>query len=376
MVDMNEVLYQAVEGLAGSITQALIDFYQIKRDRPGSAQYDLELRRDNAALDREYKLRHDLSVWETALRVHGDLALARATDQRDLNPFGKRSEEDVVSSVRADTRDGGRPVLLLAPFLRIGEPMQASMERTHDYIRPLRESWRKSAWRTDMEVNMGLIGRPLVHTDEDLRNIRAVLAAFPVILINGVITSGKIGLEILAWNIVGGPSYRSGETPCFEITLSERIATATAPGELPGQLPDGATQLCAMLAEWFYVTRGRPPRRHRDIAAGLRRPTAEGSLAALDSVTERQGLDPAKAASYRALIHADLGAMEPLRGALADVQRQTSPDKAVELLQKLRQAFPPALTLGISPLTAEAIQLIDDELANASVRFNRSKHYG
>jgi hypothetical protein len=379
MIDMSDVLYRAVEGLAGGLPQAMIDFYRIKQDRTAPEQYGLELQHDLDRLNRDYELRRELSSWETTLRVAGDLAVARAMAERAANAFGDQSDKRVLGAMTEITLNKQRPALLLAPFLRTSGSRDEIANETHQYVHSLRESWRLSAWREDMAANVGLISNPLLQTDEDLRHIRAVLDDFPVVLIHGIVEPGKVRLEILAWNIIGPARPSDGAAPHFEIAISEPTARTTGPGELPRQLSVAATQLCAMLAEWFYVTRGhRLPCRHRDIAERLRDATAVGTLVALDQAIERHGLDHVVAAFYRAVVHADRGEVEPLARALNDLRQNADPAKTQELLGSLREAFArtAATGTGLPPNSYAVAKLIDDALASASIRLNRSRFYG
>ena len=149
--------------------------------------------------------------------------------------------------------------------------------------------------------------------------------------------------------------------------------TATAgfgPDEVTNRLSWTSTQLCAMLAEWYYVTGGRPPRRHREVAPDFRPATAEGTLAALRREAGWPGLHPLTASVHQAMVHADLGDEEALTDAL-NALHATDPEDMEQLLRPLWESFDQtAAAAASSPEQAEKIKtLLDEEYARAAQAF-------
>jgi hypothetical protein len=383
MVVMTEVLAQLVESLAAGLPQAMADIYGMQRD--GSVPEQLQLQSDfkMAELQRDHELRQVQAILESTLRIDEHIETARATAELDANPFGYPSQEDAHRQVQRITRHGERPALLFAPFLNIAGSVQENLDKPYGYVHSLRSSWNDSAWRLEVAADVGTIAKPLVRTDWDARQIREALADLPVVLVYGVVRENRSPrLEILAWNIIDDPAGRTDSEP-IRITIPERATGTIDPDELPDQLSLASTQLCAMLAEWFYVARGRLPCRHRDIAAGLRHATAAGTLVALRLAVDLRRLDPVTATTHQAMVHADLGEVKALAAALDFVRRTADPDTAERQLRLLRDTFAHnTLAAGAGTGTAGAPQpahadavtkVLADEYDRASRTFIESR---
>ena len=340
MVVMTEVLAQLVESLASGLPQAMADIYGMQQD--GSVPEQLQLQSDfkMAELQRAHELQRVQAAWESTLRVDEHIETARA----DANPFGYQSREDAHRQVQRITHDGERPALLFAPFLNVAGSVQENLDNPYGYVHSLRASWNDSPWRGEVAADVGTIAKPLVRTDWDARQIRELLADLPVVLVYGVVRENRRPrLEILAWNIIDDQDGRTDSEP-IKITIPERATGTIEPDELPDQLSLASTQLCAMLAEWFHVARGRLPCRHRDITPGLQRATAAGTLVALRLGVDLRRLDPVTATIHQAMVHADLGEAEALADALDFVRRTADLDTAERQLRLLRDTFAAAAT--------------------------------
>lgn len=283
MVVMTEVLAKLVEGLAAGLPQAMADIYGMQRDGPVPEQLQLQSDFKMAELHRDHELRREQAVWESTIRVDEHIEMARAAAELDASPFGHQSDQAAYRHVQKITRHGTRPALLLAPFLNTAGAVQENLNNPFGYAQSLRSSWNDSAWGDEAAADVGTIAKPLVRTDWDARQIREVLADLPVVLVYGVVRENRRPrLEILAWNIIDDRAGPTDSEP-IKITIPERATGTIKPDQLPDQLSLASTQLCAMLAEWFYVARGRPPCRHRDIATGLQHATAAGTLGRYDT---------------------------------------------------------------------------------------------
>jgi len=380
VADMTDVFAALVETLAAGLPQTMVNIYGMQRDGsvPEQLQRQSELKMEE--LERAHELRQEQESWKKSLRVDEHIEKLRAKDEIERSPFGKPPEV-AHREVEQITLRGERPALLFAPFLNTRISMKENLENPSRYIHSLRSSWRESAWHAEMAADTGTIDKPLLRTDSDTRMIRKTLADLPVVLVCGVISeTGRLRLEILAWNIVNDPAERIDSEP-ITITIPERATGVIGPEEeLPDQLCLASTQLCAMLAEWFYVTRdgkhgGRLPGRHRDIDEGLRRATAAGTLVALRLAVDQRRLDPLTATVRQALVHADLGEVDALTDALGFLRRDNDRDRAEAELHALLDSFTGTGALSTCPpAQAGAVtKLLTDEYDRAAREFIESR---
>jgi hypothetical protein len=379
MADMSDALAMFAS-IAAGLPQTMVSIYGMQRDGSVPEQLRLQSELKVEELKHAHELQQERESWKKSLRVDEHIEKIRATDEFARSPFGSPPEV-AHREVEQITLRGERPALLFAPFLNTRVSMKENLENPSRYIHSLRSSWRESAWHADMAADMGTIDKPLLRIDSDTRKIRETLADLPVVLVCGVISeTGRLRLEILAWNIVNDPADPAESEP-ITITIPEgATGVIGTDAELPGQLCLACTQLCAMFAEWFYVTRddehgGRLPGRHRDITEDLRRATAAGTLVALRLAVDRRRLDPVTATVRQALVHADLGEVDALTDALGFLRRVADPDRAEAELHSLLDGFTGTGALSTCPpAQVDAVtKLIADEYDRAAREFIESR---
>lgn len=380
MADMSDVLTALVESLAAGLAQTMVNIYGMKRDGSVPEQLQRQSELKMAEMERAHELWQRQTELESSLRVSAHIEKIRTRAEIERSPFGNPADA-AHREVEQITFRGERPALLFAPFLNTGVSMKENLSNCSRYIHSLRSSWRASAWKAEMAADIGTIDKPLLRIDLDTRRIREVLADLPVVLVSGVISeTGRLRLEILAWNIVNDPADRTGSEP-INITIPEHATGIIGPEEeLPDQLCLASTQLCAMLAEWFYVTRdrqhgGRLPARHRDIAEGLRRATAAGTLVALRLAVDRRRMDPLTATVRQALVHADLGEVEALTDALDFIRRTADLDRAEQELGLLLRSFTDTGALSTCPpaQAGPVTKLLTGEYRRVAADFVKSR---
>jgi hypothetical protein len=336
------VVINPLAGVVAALPQVLLDVYRMRRDGSVPEQLEHTARIHAQELAHEHQLRLEEAVWETRLRVLEQVELARITAEHAESPFGLIADDAVREQVERLTDGRKRPALLIAPLLDTTRTNQGNIDQPYSYRVSLRSGWLESPWSSDMQVDAGLIGQPLLRTDLHLRRIRELLADLPVTVVHGFIEEGaKVRLEIVAWNIINGASDQSNNE-AIQIHISDTSSAGIRHlSEVSESLGFACSQLCAVLAEWFYVARGRAPHRHRDLPGNLAKATAAGSLVALSLGLDRRHLDRLTALVHQAILHADLGEVDSLADAFNCVQEtlgEADEDTAERLLRLLREA--------------------------------------
>lgn len=357
-------------GVVSALPQVLLDVYRLRRDGSVPEQLEHAARIHAQELIREHQSRLEQTVWETRLRILEHVELARVAAEHAESPFGLVADDAVREQVERLTDGRKRPALLIAPLLNTTRTNQGNIDQPYSYRVSLRSGWLESPWGSDMQVDAGLIGQPLLRTDLHLRRIRELLADLPVIVVHGFIEEyEKIRLEIVAWNIINGTSDQSNnEAIQIHISDTGSVGIRNLP-EVSESLAFACSQLCAVLAEWFYVAHGRVPRRHRDLPGDLAKATAAGSLVALSLGLDRQYLDRLTALVHQAILHADLGEIGSLADAFGCVQEAlggADEDTAEGHLRLLHAAAIRAASSGQYAL--EPINTIANQIAVAHSR--------
>jgi hypothetical protein len=359
------VLVNPLAGVLAALPQVLLDVYRMRRDGSVPEQLERTARLHARELANEHQSRLEQAAWETRLRVLEQVELARAAAEHAESPFGHMADDEVREQVERLTDGQKRPALLIAPLLNTTRTSQGNVDQPFSYRVSLRSGWLESPWNSDMQVDAGLIGQPLLRTDLHLRRIRELLADLPVIVVHGFVEEGgKVRLEIVAWGIINGSSDQPNNE-AIQIHISD--ASSTEAGhlpEVPERLGFACSQLCAVLAEWFYVARGRAPHRHRDLSGNLAKATAVGSLVALSLGLDRRHLDRLTAVVHQAILHADLGEIDSLASALNSAQEAlggVDEDTAERVLRLLKDTVIRAASSG--KYTPQQINTIVDQIA-------------
>jgi hypothetical protein len=361
------VVIDPLAGVVAALPQVLLDVYRMRRDGSVPEQLERAARIHAQELAREHQSRLEQAVWETRLRVLEQVELVRVAAEHAESPFGHIADEDVREQVERLTDGRKRPALLIAPLLNTTRTNQGNIDQPYSYRVSLRSGWLESPWSSDMQVDAGLIGQPLLRTDLHLRRIRELLADLPITVVHGFIEEGdKVRLEIVAWNIINGASDQlNNEAIQIHISDFSSVGVRRLP-TVSEALALACSQLCAVLAEWFYVARGREPHRHRDLPGNLAKATAAGSLVALSLGLDRQHLDRLTALVHQAILHADLGEVGPLVDALNSVNEtlreiDEDEDTAERLLRLLHQTVIRAASSG--KYAPERINTIVNQIA-------------
>jgi hypothetical protein len=206
----------------------------------------------------------------------------------------------------------------------------------------------------------------------NLRGIRELLADLPIILVHGFVEGKhRVRPEIVAWNIIGGSADRPDSLPEGAIQINISDATAVDESQRSGsadsseQVGLACSRLCAVLAEWFYVARGRAPSRSRDMPEELGRATAVGSLVALSLGLNRGNVAPLAAVVHQAVLYADLQEAKPLAAATEsalELLRAADEDTAERHLRMLRHVTQEATSSG--PLNQEPTLALASRITN------------
>jgi hypothetical protein len=330
----------SVAQVAGSAAHGLAaEAYRIRRDRPVPEQLALAAEYEIAKLDHAHHLQNDQAEWEAKLRIAEQAEVARINALRSGSLFGHLSDQDVHDQLARSSHDGMRPVLLLAPLWDIGRSVKENTDKHDGYYLKLRSSWQESTWGSDMDTQAGIIKRPLFQIDQDICRCDELLSDLPVILIHGFTdTDDGIRLEIHAWSIAGTVRGSSPGNSGFHHTLCDPPARDAS---CSGSFLTNSMMWCAVLAEWFYVGRGRPPSRHREIAEPLRAATAAGSLAALSLAAFDRLINSLQANVHRAILLSDIGEHDELSRTVRNVVQDVTdadPSTAERYLGLLRHS--------------------------------------
>jgi hypothetical protein len=335
--------------LAG-LPQLMLEMYRMHRDGSVAEQLERAAKLRAGQLNQAHQFRLEEEVWKAKLHVLGQVEKSRVDAVRAENPFGHLPGDVVHEQVEQLTSRRQRPVLLIAPFLHTGRTKQDNVDQPFAYNVSIRSAWQDSRWSSDMRVDAGLVGQPLLRVDMAVRGIRERLADLPVVLVHGFVDrQERVRLEVIAWNLISESADGSG-SEAIEIQISDSDSLAgTEAADSPDRVGLASTQLCAVLAEWFYVARGRVPRRHREVPAHLALGTAAGSLVALSLGLNRGNVDPLTALVHQAILHADLGETDLLTDAVdsaVGLIRTADEETAESLLRRLKHATKDVATAG------------------------------
>ncbi len=174
--------------------------------------------------------------------------------------------------VRAESRGGELPVLLLAPIeCRPAAPDRSPVPQAVALGGLLQEACAAlgvGGRRDRMSICTGYFRRPLEHDEWDLGMIRIATPHLPVILVYGHLIGSRLTMSIGAWNVTGPPLHWL--LPAVEVGPgAKRDPLDWEPDPAAAAEAVGRVAVyCAALCEMFHLMRGRLPTLHQQLQAG------------------------------------------------------------------------------------------------------------